>query len=362
MTTKLVYALTCNEGGTYIEQALLSIYTARYYNPDATIILLIDDKTDELLVGTRGQVLQYISEKIVVAFDDKSLSAVYRSRWLKTSCRRLLRGSLLYIDCDTIVMRSLAPIDDIDGDVVMVHDAHLTVAEYTKQMFELSIKNCAKIGFDAHQEKCYYNGGVILVKDTEKGNKLFEAWHNEWKRGTEIKFYGDEPSLMKVNKMLGYIITELPGIWNCQVFMNPRFVHSAYITHYWGVVGKRQSFIYTPQFLNMVKNDGLTDYVKHCVLNPLNSLLPGNNHMSRFSLKDFWNMANVLSREIEMYAAYIDAFSVDFPWLRNMNEKERKAFLNGKYKCCMRLYALRQYIKIKVFHQGYSEKEILCTL
>ena len=362
MRTKLVYVLTCDENATYIEQALLSIYTARYYNPDATIVLLTDDKTDKLLTGNRGLVLQYVSEKIVIPFEDSSLTPLYRSRWLKTSCRRLVRGSLLYIDCDTIVMKSLTPIDDIEGDVAMVHDAHMVVEEYTKQMFELSIENCAKIGFDAKQERCYYNGGVIFVKDTDKGNKLFEAWHNEWKRGTEINFYGDEPSLMKVNNALGHIVTELSGAWNCQVFMNPLFIYEAFITHYWWVPRKRQSFIFTPQFQKKVQENGLTEYVKLCALHPINSMLPGNNHMSHFLWQDFWNMTKTLSHELEMYAVYIDPSFADFPWLRNMNRQERAAFTQKRFKCCMRLYALRQYVKLRVFHQGYSEEDILCTL
>lgn len=361
MNTKLVYALTCDESGSYIEQALLSIYTARYHNPNAHIVLLTDDKTDKLLNGVRGQLLQYVDEKIVIPFEDDSLTAMYRSRWIKTSARRLVRGPILYIDCDTIIMRSLASIDNVEGDMVMVHDAHMVVSEYTPEMFSLSIQNCDKIGFDARGEKCYYNGGVILVKDTEIGNRIFDAWHEEWKRGTEVQFYGDEPSLMKSNAALGYVITELQGVWNCQVFMNPAYIRDAYITHYWWVPGKRQSFIYTPQYMQYLKKFGITEYVKECVLHPVDSMLPGLNTIYRSSIVDFLGYVRSLSEGVKGYVSNVDAQLTEFPWPRTMNSIERVLFDKRIYKLSLLLFLVRTYAKLHITNKKNVDKEILCT-
>jgi hypothetical protein len=57
MKTKLVYVLTCAKEATYIEQALISIWSARYHNPDAHIVMLVNDKTNGLLVRKRAEVL-----------------------------------------------------------------------------------------------------------------------------------------------------------------------------------------------------------------------------------------------------------------------------------------------------------------
>ena len=65
MKTKLVYVLTCAPEATYIEQALMAVFSARHWNPDAHIVLIVDEKTDRLLIGNRGRILQYITEKIV---------------------------------------------------------------------------------------------------------------------------------------------------------------------------------------------------------------------------------------------------------------------------------------------------------
>ena len=66
MKTKLVYVLTCAPDKHYIEQAHISLFSARYHNPDAHIVLIVDQSTDALFVGKRADLLQYLSEKIVV--------------------------------------------------------------------------------------------------------------------------------------------------------------------------------------------------------------------------------------------------------------------------------------------------------
>ena len=98
MQTKLVYVLTCTPEATYIEQALISIWSARYHNPDAHIVLLLDDKTNELLVGKRAEVLEYVTEKVVVPFEDANATMMCRSRWIKTQVRQLVKGDFLFID------------------------------------------------------------------------------------------------------------------------------------------------------------------------------------------------------------------------------------------------------------------------
>ena len=78
MQTKLVYVLTCASEKHYIEQALIAVFSARHWNPEACIVLLVDDKTDALLVGKRSEILDYVSEKIVVPFENATLSPMYR--------------------------------------------------------------------------------------------------------------------------------------------------------------------------------------------------------------------------------------------------------------------------------------------
>lgn len=44
MKTKIIYVLVSNENDCYLEQALVSIYSLRLYNPDANLLLLVDEE------------------------------------------------------------------------------------------------------------------------------------------------------------------------------------------------------------------------------------------------------------------------------------------------------------------------------
>ena len=130
MKTKLVYVLTCAPEATYIEQALISIYSARYQNPHAHIVLLVDNKTNELLVGKRAEVLEYITEKIVIPFEDTMLTPMYRSRYIKTQVRELVDGDLLFIDSDTVINHSLEEIDQLPYDVAAAPESNLPIENF----------------------------------------------------------------------------------------------------------------------------------------------------------------------------------------------------------------------------------------
>jgi hypothetical protein len=52
MKTKIVY-----EQDIYLEQTLLSVYSARLHMPDAEIILLVDDLTNKTINGKRNKII-----------------------------------------------------------------------------------------------------------------------------------------------------------------------------------------------------------------------------------------------------------------------------------------------------------------
>ena len=148
MRTKLVYVLTCAPEATYIEQALMAVWSARHWNPDAHIVLMVDDKTDALLTGKRGELLNYITEKIVVPFEDKLSSPMYRSRWIKTQVRQMIDGDFLFVDSDTICQRSLSEIDSFECEAGAVLESHLLVKDYCDGLYSSTKQETAVVGVD----------------------------------------------------------------------------------------------------------------------------------------------------------------------------------------------------------------------
>lgn len=308
MKTKLVYVLTCAPEVTYIEQALMAVWSARYHNPAAHIVLLTDDKTDELLVGVRGELLNYVTEKIVVPFDtDKNMH--YRSRWLKTSVRKLVKGDYLFVDCDTITMCDLSPIEQIDAEIAMCRDENVNIADEDYAAAKPMIENCKQIGFDVTKEKYYFNSGVMYVKDTETTHKLYERWHKLWQEGVSKGINLDQPTFAKANYDMGHPVVLLEDRWNCIVQTQIAEVYSAYILHFWHSV----SFLYSDRVMEYMKENGLTEFVKYYTLHPTETFLPSNNRVYSYTCNNFRRFYRLLKQTLRYYADTIDASFEDLP-------------------------------------------------
>ena len=131
MKTKIVYCIVSNDEDIYLEQAWESIYTLRRHNPEAKVILLVDKGTEATLTGKRGGIRELVTEVVAVDTPD-GYNAMRRSRYLKTNFRQFIAGDLLFIDSDTVIGGSLAPIDDIEAEIACVPDAHEALSEYSQ--------------------------------------------------------------------------------------------------------------------------------------------------------------------------------------------------------------------------------------
>ena len=282
MKTKLVYVLTCAPDATYIEQALMSVWSARHWNPDAHIVLITDNLTNQLFVGKRAEILDYISEKIVVPFEDDSLSMMYRSRWLKTSVRQLVKGDLLFIDCDTIVCRSLEEVDSFDCEVGAVYESHLPIKDWHPGLLQAANDKCNLLGIDLTKEPEYYSSGVLYVKDTTKAHKLFNHWHAAWLDGVEKGSGIDQPALAKANKTMRYIIQQIPDTYNCILFTRVPFYEEAHILHIASY--RNPSWLFASDCLSYVLKHGLEDWLKKIILEPCTTFFPFDYNILHSSL------------------------------------------------------------------------------
>ena len=310
MKIKLVYVLTCAPEATYIEQALISIWSARYHNPDAHILLLVDDLTNELLVGKRAEVLEYITEKVVVPFEDINATMMYRSRWIKTEVRQLVKGDLLFVDCDTIVNKSLEEIDELETEAAAVPESNLPIADFHPSLYESMAEYARKIGWDIAGEEYYYSSGVIYVKDTPLAHKMFQLWHQYWIDGGKIGINIDQPSLAKANIECGHLIERIDNKWNCIMFTYPRHANEANILHF--AAYRNMSFLFSKRVLRNVKDNGLTEYIKEYITHSTNSYIPFDSEFYHYGMKDYISRCCLLCRGMKDYAQHIDATFEDY--------------------------------------------------
>lgn len=311
MQTKLVYVLTCAPEATYIEQALISIWSARYHNADAHIVLLVDDKTNQLLVGKRAEILEYISEKIVISFVEVNASMIYRSRFIKTQVRQLVKGDILFIDSDTVVNHSLAEIDQSDCEVGAVCESNLPIEQFDVPLYESICGNANRIGWSLQNEKYYFSSGVIYAKDTPAVYRLFERWHQYWQKGLDMGVNIDQPSLAKANIACEHIIQRINDKWNCIMFTYPRWAKNASILHFASY--RNMSFLFSKRVLKYIKDNGLTSYIKQYILHPTETYIPFDSEFYYYQVKDYISSFKVLYRGIKKYASHIDVYFNDYP-------------------------------------------------
>lgn len=271
MKTKIVYSVVSGENDYYLEQAVMSIFTLKYYNPNAVVFLVVDVATQQRIIESRRMILNYISSLVPVKipgnYDNK-----FKSRYLKTTLREYIEGDYLFIDTDTLITSKLYDVDDFSCNIGAVPDMHLEIRRHPRRSF---IKLCSNIaGFKYIDDQYYMNSGVFYVKDNEETHAFYRKWHENWLKCVELGFYPDQASLAMTNEQFGYIITHIDDIWNCQLTDNGlKYLKDSKIIHYFASSAQytaESPFVYYHSSVyEKIQNDGKIDEnLKKIILSP----------------------------------------------------------------------------------------------
>jgi len=231
MKTKIVLSVVSGEYDIYLAQALIAVYTARKHNPFTEIVLVVDNDTVKVINEKLPKIKEFLSD-IIVADVPIGMSKMLRSRYLKTTLRKIIKGDYLFVDTDTVIVGDLSSIDHLDADIAAVLDRHTSVSLHVcRNQIIKQVSLCSLNEKDLRD--MYFNSGVMYVKDTPIAHLLYEKWHESWSKSWRLNKGIDQPSLALANKLCGYPIVELNGIWNCQLadnFIN--YLYDAKILHY----------------------------------------------------------------------------------------------------------------------------------
>lgn len=230
MKTKLVYILTSSDKDIYLEQMYVSMYSAKYYMPDAHIVLFTDTLTHNTFKNIRKKEIQYADEIITINLDTKKYNGQQRSRQLKTSARNFIDGDFLFIDCDTIICKPLYEIDDFVFDIAACVDTH---SEFKNNPYRrMCMRHGKLLGWPIENETEYFNSGVIYVKDNDLTRKFYARWNKNLINGYSKNVFMDQPSFAKTNYEFEHIINRLDDVFNCELKHGIRFLKDAKIVHY----------------------------------------------------------------------------------------------------------------------------------
>ena len=227
---KFVYVLVSDNSDYFYEECYISVLSLRKHNKNAEIIVFVDDVTNESLVGFRGEIRRIADVKEV--FFDKNVDKKQRSRLLKTTLRKMITGRFVYIDTDTVISDSLESLEYIKLDIGMVLDKHTLLQDnYCARKYQY-YANIIK--GEAGVDNKHFNGGFMVVDDSEVAHKFFELWEQGYKECVKKGISIDQTSLNNTNAKMGGVITELDGSWNVQLDCGLKYIYDAKILHYTG--------------------------------------------------------------------------------------------------------------------------------
>lgn len=230
MKTKIVYVLTSSEEDIYLEQAYVSMCSLKHHMPDAHITLLTDKLTADSFKGIRKEEVRYADEIVVVDLDGNRLNPQQRSRQLKTSVRNRIEGDFLFVDCDTVITRSLDGIDETGAMMAACRDTH---SDFVNNPYRnLCLRHGHLLGWPIDNEEDYFNSGVIFVKDVPEAHEFYRRWNENLNKGYSSKVFMDQPAFAKTNYEMGHVIQHLPDVWNCELKHGIRYLKDAKIVHY----------------------------------------------------------------------------------------------------------------------------------
>lgn len=244
---KILYILVSTESDYYYEQALISMMSAKHQMPGCTISLLTERETDNSLKDSRSLINEYISEKNVIDLDS-SFSPMQKSRWLKTSMRKYVKGNFLYVDVDTVFA---APIDEalFSEDIMGVPDGNCPLKRHPMRWFIED--NLKKVHF-SNTLDYHINSGVLFFKDSPSAYVFAEKWHNRWKETCKKNICIDQTSLHQAIIDTGNILKILPDCMNAQFGRNINTLAKAVILHYYS--SWANDSLYKPAYKLLQKN------------------------------------------------------------------------------------------------------------
>ena len=273
---QLVYVMASSEKDNYLEEAYVSMYSAKCQMPDVQIILVVDEKTEKTLTGIRKEEVKY-ADKIVAIHLDEKYDGKKRSRILKTSLRNMIDGDYLFIDTDTIVVKPLYEIIEAKGDISAVYDLHST---YYKDNFwhEKSVDLDNKMGWHIEKAEHYFNSGVMYVRDNDVTRAFYKKWNENVLACFEKGVTVDQPALAHTNETFGNIIQPLEGVWNCQLPHGMQYFWGAKVIHYIPLRtadDKPLFLLRDNRVMDKIKLTGVIgDDVKEVVSEPMRGLAP----------------------------------------------------------------------------------------
>lgn len=246
------YVLTDNAKLLFYKQLLISIRSLRKFSATQKICILMDGTTENILIEkkqselTNDKYIQILSVEVPDCYTQKE-----KSRYLKLKTRKLLSGTFLYVDTDTVFSERL-PEALSESELAFAYDLNIKFKNRIdrKQIEDMNRLYGYLITDNTYE---YYNSGVIWCKDTDLCHSFYSDWFRYWDSNRENGLVLDQPSLNYVNRKRNGIISTLKPVYNVQISASPcpiQYLSCAVIIHYFNIIENSPYLLNNPDVFN----------------------------------------------------------------------------------------------------------------
>jgi hypothetical protein len=225
---RYVYVVCSTNRDHFAEIAAISITSLRILSPLARVTVLTDRETANVDSAGVAAIRSAVDDFCVV--DCPGDSSIDRSRFLKTGMRNFISGRFLYLDSDTIIMRSPDGIWSIDCDVAASPDLSPRGGPYLTG--DASPETTATLGWTLRRRR-YLNAGVIYFSDSNGAYSVGEHYRSRWSEFLRVTGKpNDQLAFNYAVDLADARLIELHASYNAQISMNPWSLRSAKIVHF----------------------------------------------------------------------------------------------------------------------------------
>lgn len=260
------YILNCRGESIYPALTYISAACLRIVHPGARIVIVMDPGTAREVDGRDRRLLDLCDARIVVDVPD-GFNPTCANRFLKSRLRSVIEGDFLYLDADTIPVRSLAEVFEAECDFgaaidVTSLDRNFDVVEKTVPVDDRRI--FGEFGWKCPPRR-YFNGGVLFARDVPVVRCFYEDWHSRWLACQRIGFFRDQPALNAAIDESAMRVRSLDRKFNAIGAPSVRVATDVHLYHYFANKMEERSELVVPELVERYRSNDLP----HCVLKRL---------------------------------------------------------------------------------------------
>ena len=209
----VAYVISSDGADAFADMALVSMLSVQISNPGLGILAVCDEKSAITLRAKKHRMLDVCDEFIAVPTPDGE--ATFRNRWIKTQLCRYVKGTILYIDADTLVRGSLADLRHLVSEFGAV--ANHNGATLSEQIWIEDRRVFEGMDWPSNFQ-VYVNSGFFFFEPCPRVHEFFAKWHELWLAGVSADGrLRDQPSLNSAILLSGVEMTLLPSTFNAQL-------------------------------------------------------------------------------------------------------------------------------------------------